>query len=143
MPRNDGLLFSFCEKLRLAQAQQFMQMLQAGGFPDRRREWCWCAKKMRQATPSRQFQAARHLPLRRRVELISAPQNSFAVLWVTLDCSTNPAATLTIMSGSQVLKMQIAHRNRLALIGADQFPARGPAKRWQSTTARETRAKHR
>jgi len=39
----------------------------------------------------------------------------------SVDCSTDPAATLTIMSGSQTLKVQIADRNRVVLIGADQF----------------------
>jgi Tfp pilus assembly protein PilF len=39
----------------------------------------------------------------------------------SVDCSSDPAATLTIMSGSQTLKVQIADRNRVVLIGADQF----------------------
>jgi len=39
----------------------------------------------------------------------------------SVDCSTEPEATLTILSGSQTLKMQIADRNHLVIIGADQF----------------------
>lgn len=39
----------------------------------------------------------------------------------SVDCSTEPAATLTITSGSQTLKLQIADRNRVVLIGADRF----------------------
>src|ERR1700686_4724957 len=39
----------------------------------------------------------------------------------SVDCSTEPAAVLTVASGSKTLKLKVANRNHLILMGADQF----------------------
>ena len=38
-----------------------------------------------------------------------------------VDCSTDPSAVLTIVSGAQTLKMQVEDKRHVVLIGADQF----------------------
>lgn len=38
-----------------------------------------------------------------------------------VDCSVEPSAVLTIVSGSKTLNLKIADRSHLILIGADQF----------------------
>ena len=38
-----------------------------------------------------------------------------------VDCSTEPAAVLTVSSGSTTLKLKVANRTHLILMGADQF----------------------
>jgi tetratricopeptide (TPR) repeat protein len=39
----------------------------------------------------------------------------------TVDCSTEPSATLTIASGSNTIKLTVSDRNHLIIMGADQF----------------------
>jgi hypothetical protein len=38
-----------------------------------------------------------------------------------VDCSADPSAVLTVVSGSQTLKMKVADKSHVILIGADQF----------------------
>jgi hypothetical protein len=61
----------------------------------------------------------------------------------SVDGSTDPAATLTIMSGAQTLKMQIADRIRVVLIGGPVFLLMDQPKGGSPTTAREIRAEQR
>ena len=126
----------------LAQAQQFKQMLQAGasgppagGVLVRKED---SAGNSKPATPSGTSSSGTP----------AGGTNFGAAKFIrgtlgSVDCSTDPAATLTIVSGFQALKMQIADRNRVVLIGADQFSCSWTTKRWPSTTAREVRTKHR
>jgi len=39
----------------------------------------------------------------------------------SVDCSADPSAILTVVSGSQTLKMKIADKSHVILIGADRF----------------------
>ena len=39
----------------------------------------------------------------------------------SVDCSTDPSAILTVVSGPRTWKMKVADRNHMTLIGADQF----------------------
>ncbi|HVR22766.1 MAG TPA: tetratricopeptide repeat protein, partial [Candidatus Polarisedimenticolia bacterium] len=104
----------------LGQAQQFKQMLQAGasgppaGVVLVRKEAS--AVNSKPATPSGTSSSGTPagLPDFGAAKFIRGTLGS-------VDCSTEPAATLTIMSGSQTLKMHIADRNHVVLIGADQF----------------------
>jgi tetratricopeptide (TPR) repeat protein len=104
----------------LAQAQQFKQMLQAGasgppagGVLVRKED---SAVNSKPATPS----GASSSGTPAGVTNFGAAKFIRGTLG-SVDCSTEPAATLTILSGSQILKMQIADRNHVVLIGADQF----------------------
>lgn len=104
----------------LAQAQQFKQMLPTGtsGLPAgvvlvRKED---SAGNSKPATPS--STSASGTPA--GVTNFAAAKFIRGTLG-SVDCSTEPAATLTITSGSQTLKLQIADRNRVVLIGADRF----------------------
>jgi tetratricopeptide (TPR) repeat protein len=104
----------------LAQAQQFKQMLQAGasgppaGVVLVRKEDS--AVNSKPAAPSGTSSSGTPAG----VTNFGAAKFIRGTLG-SVDCSTEPAATLTIRSGSQTLKMQIADRNHVVLIGADQF----------------------
>jgi hypothetical protein len=39
----------------------------------------------------------------------------------SVDCSADPSAILTVVSGAQRLRMKIADRSHVVLLGADQF----------------------
>jgi hypothetical protein len=39
----------------------------------------------------------------------------------SVDCSTEPSAVLTVASGSKTLKLKIADKNHVIVIGADQL----------------------
>ena len=51
----------------------------------------------------------------------AVPAKFLRGLLTGVDCSKSPLATLTVLSGSKTWKMNVADRNHLVLIGADQF----------------------
>jgi tetratricopeptide (TPR) repeat protein len=105
----------------LAQAQQFRQLVQAGsssGSPPRMvvvrqegSEGDSNAVGTGASSPDTQASAPAHVSA---AKFIRGTLNS-------VDCTTEPSAVLTVVSGSQTLKMQVADRNHVVLIGTDQF----------------------
>jgi len=104
----------------LAQAQQFRQMLQAGtaqpgsGMIQLHRE-----DSEGNANPQVGDENSPDPPAK-------APTNFSAAKFIrgtvtSVDCSTPPLATLTVVSGAKTWKMKVADTNHLILIGADKF----------------------
>jgi Flp pilus assembly protein TadD len=56
-----------------------------------------------------------------KVESNAGPAKFLRGTLTGVDCSTSPLATLTVVSGAKTWKMNVADRNHLILIGADQF----------------------
>ena len=105
----------------LARAQQLQQMLQTGGSQPSsamivvRKE----GQEGESKPPSIIGAASPAIPLKVQTKVGAA--KFIRGTLNNVDCSTDPSAILTITSGSQTLKMKIANKSHVVLIGADQF----------------------
>lgn len=103
----------------LAQARQFRQMLQAGTEePGSGMVLLHRDKSEGEAHPQSTTELA-GTPA--KVQSNAGPAKFLRGTLTGVDCSTSPLATLTVVSGAKTWKMNVADRNHLILIGADQF----------------------
>jgi tetratricopeptide (TPR) repeat protein len=103
----------------LAQAQQWLQLRQAGadGPPER---------VLRGRSDDSEPSPRQQNPADSAASPVKAQTTAGAAKFLrgtlsSVDCSATPAATLTVLSGTKTWKMNVADRNHLVLIGADQF----------------------
>jgi hypothetical protein len=96
----------------LAQARQFNVMLKAGAQP---RETVTTLRTTQREEPKSDSANAIAAPVR------SGPTKFIKGTLTNTDCATPPSAVLTVVSGGKSLKMTVADRNHLVLIGADNF----------------------
>jgi Flp pilus assembly protein TadD len=93
----------------VAQARQLQEMMRAGEPPE------GTITSVRQeepaSDPAKVIAALGH----------SGPAKFLRGTLTDADCATPPSVVLTVVSGEKTLKMKIADRNHLVLIGADQF----------------------
>jgi tetratricopeptide (TPR) repeat protein len=109
----------------LAQAQQFRQMVEEGtaAFHPRillQRE----ENSESQGNPQSNSETPTDPPVIDppvKVQTNPGPSKFVRGVLNSVDCSADPSAILTVVSGSQTLKMKIADKSHLILIGADRF----------------------
>jgi len=104
----------------LAQAQQFREIgLQ--GMPDRGVGMVVARKENSESSANPQItgQTSVNAPVNAHTN-VTASKFVRGVL-DSVDCSTDPSAILTVVSGPRTWKMKVADRNHMTLIGADQF----------------------
>jgi Flp pilus assembly protein TadD len=104
----------------LAQAQQFQEMVREGAAVYRP------GKVVQRETSSESADQAESATAMSPTPPATQPANGGAAKYVrgtltTVDCSTPPLATLTVVAGVKTWKMKVADTNHLVLIGADKF----------------------
>jgi tetratricopeptide (TPR) repeat protein len=103
----------------LAQAQQFRQMWQAGTEePGSGLVLLHRGNSETEAHPQSPTGPAANPA---KVEANAGPAKFLRGTLASVDCSNAPLATLTVVSGAKTWKMNVADKNHLILIGADQF----------------------
>ncbi len=109
----------------LAQAQQFRQMVEEGTAAFRPRILLQRGENSEsQGNPQSNSETPIDPPvIDPPVKVQTNPGPSKFVVGVlnSVDCSADPSAILTVVSGSQTLKMKIADKSHVILIGADRF----------------------
>jgi tetratricopeptide (TPR) repeat protein len=103
----------------LAQAQQFRQMRLAGTDKQGSAMVLLHRDNSESKAPPQITTGLPESPA--KVEANPGPAQFIRGMLTNVDCSKSPLATLTVVSGAKTWKMNVADRNHLILIGADQF----------------------
>src|ERR1700692_4194482 len=103
----------------LAEAEQFRQVQQAGtGAPGAGMILVQREDSKGEAYPQSETKMTGNPA---KAQTNTGPAKFIRGTLTKVDCSESPSATLTLVSGAKTWKMNVADRNPLILIGADQF----------------------
>jgi len=103
----------------LAQAQKFRQVRQVGADPPGMGMVAVRHEKPAEDTSSPS--SPELAESQARAQTSASPAKFLRGTLTNVDCSKSPLATLTVVSGTKTWKMNVADRNHLILIGAEQF----------------------
>ena len=113
----------------LEQARQFQKTLEVSRngtepatlFSDRDREGPEMPQEKEASSAAAPVSAASGPTAPVKKDATWGPPKFIHGLLSSVDCSTEPAAVLTLMVGAKTLKLSLADRNHVILIGSDQF----------------------
>jgi tetratricopeptide (TPR) repeat protein len=103
----------------LAQAQQFRQTVQAG--TDSGSGMLRLRKENSEGEDNPQITAKTSSESPVKVQVSAGAAKFIRGTLTSVDCSTPPLATLTVVSGAKTWKMKVPDRDHVVLIGADEF----------------------